>query len=762
MKQGDCTMDFEKLQLKEHIRIVQKHRRMILLCMIAVLLPLAVMLWTSKPQYQASIALEVSDNTIAHLLTKDINISPDLTVANYMDLLASQSFASRVVKAMASDTSALDSTAGGQSDEPSFFDSLLGETAQPKDKQEEATIDLLKHLQTDHRGGNMIKVSFASDNPDKAYRVVKIVGDEFRKLNLEMIQRRAGVLRSFYQDQLDRAYQRVVEAEDKLAEFRRQHEITSANRETERIGTRLDNLENQIMEISGQQKLAESRFASLDNQLNKIAAKAPSKINMAMLLPRIDELKRRLVAQESELNTQSAVYTDKHPRIQSLNHDIENTVQELRRLGANTVSADTSQAGDPAMVWYDLYIERLLTEIEVNNLRTKKEGLEMLAADFRSRLLTASPDQEQEVVKLQREVEAANEAYQAMLGTHEKIRSLDAEKAINVNILEPAQRPLEPESRNRKFKLIMGLFVGLILGIGLAYLKEALDRSVKTNEDIEKKLGLTVLGNAVDFNEAAGGRRRGLFGAGGRARGPNLKDKVVPLDAPNSEAAENFRTLRANTDLALAEFEDRRIVMVTSPGSGEGKSTVAMNLAASFTLYGKKTLLLDTDLYNPTMHLRLGIQPNIGLSNWLTEEIVSDTMRNKIILNGSAMDFIPTGNVKVTFQKLAINSKMQSLLAALREQYDVIIIDAPPVIPVADPMLLVPYVDLVLMVVESGRTEMDAARQAVKILKKAKATAIGVVRNRTHVNEEYNVNNYFRPHRRLLPATTSKHVGSKV
>ena len=754
-------MDFEKLQLKEHIRIVQKHRRMILLCMIAVLLPLAVMLWTSKPQYEASIALEVSDNTIARLLTKDINISPDLTVANYMDLLASQSFASRVVKVMASDTSALDSTFGGQSGESSFFDSVLGETAPPMDKQEEATIDLLKHLQTDHRGGNMIKVSFASDNPDKAYRVVKIVGDEFRKLNLEMIQKRSDVLRSFYQDQLDRAYQRVVEAEDKLGEFRRQHEITSANRETERIGTRLDNLENQIMELSGQQKLAESRFASLDNQLNKIAAKAPSKINMAMLLPRIDELKRRLVAQESELNSQSAVYTDKHPRIQSLNHDIENTVQELRRLGANTVSADTSQSGDPAMVWYDLYIERLLTEIEVNNLRTKKDGLEMLAADFRSRLLTTAPEQEQEVVKLQREVEAANEAYQAMLGTHEKIRSLDPEKAINVNILEPAQRPLEPLTRNRKFKLIMGLFVGLILGIGLAYLKEALDRSIKTTEDIEKKLGLVVLGNIVDFNEAAGSRR-GLFSTSGRTRGPNLRDKVVLLDAPNSEVAENFRTLRANTDLALAEFAGRQIVMVTSPGSGEGKSTVAMNLAASFTLYGKKTLLLDTDLYNPTMHLRLGIQPNVGLSNWLTEEIVPDTMRNKIILNGSALDFIPTGNVKVTFQKLAINSKMQSLLAALREQYEVIIIDAPPVIPVADPMLLVPYVDLVLMVVESGRTEMDAARQALKILKKAKAAAIGVVRNRAHVNEEYNGNNYFRPHRRLLPATASVRAESKV
>jgi len=746
-------MDFEKLQLKEHIGIIQKHRRIVILCVLAVLAPLAVMLWTSKSAYQASIALEVSDNSIASLLTSNLSVSPDLTVANYMDLIASQSFASRVVSAMAKDSLGL--AAAEPADASSFFTGLFNRNEKTGDKlQKDAVIELLKNLQADHRGGNMIKVSYTSTSPNKAYRIVKNVGEQFRALNLEMIQKRVEVLRGYYQDQLDRSYERLVEAEDNLSEFRRAHGITSENREPQRLTEQLDNLENQIIELSGQKQLAESRYAALDNQLNKLASKAASKINMALLLPRLDELKRRLVAQENQLSAQSANYTDKHPRIQSLKHDVENTIQELRRLGANAAPGDTIQLGDQAMVWYDLYIERLLTEIEVNNLRTRKEGMEKVAADFRGRLLAAMPEEEQEAIKLGREMDAANDSYQAMVGTYEKIRTLDAEKAVNVNILEPAQRPLEPQPRNRKFKFIMGLFVGLVLGVGLAYLKEALDRSVKTNEEVERKLGLPVLGNIIDFNAPAG-KRRGLFSAGAPEPDPKLKDKVIPLDAPYSEAAENFRTLRANTDLLLSEFKGRRVVMVTSPGSGEGKSTVAMNLAASFTLYGRKTLLLDTDIYNPTMHLRLGVKPKMGLSNWLAEEITPDTMRNKITLNGSALDFIPTGTGKVTFQKLAINSKMQSLLASLREQYEVIIIDAPPVLPVSDPLLLVPYVDLVLVVVESGRTEMEAARQAVKILKKAKATATGVVLNRSPLQAEYGANDYRRSPRRLLPANTA-------
>ncbi len=745
-------MDFEKLQLKEHVRIIQKHRRLVILCIFAVLTPLLVMLLSSKSEYRASIALEVSDNSIASLLSNNINVSPDLTVANYMDLIASQSFASRVVHGMANDSVGLAAT------EPagvtSFLTGLFSRDEKIGDKlQKDAVIELLKKLQVDHRGGNMIKVSYLSTDPDKAYRIVKNVGEQFRALNLEMIQKRVEVLRAYYQDQLDRSYQNLIETEDQLSEFRRAHGLTSASRENQRLGEQLDNLENQIIEISGQQKLAESRFDALDQQLNKLSSKAPNKINMALLLPRIDELKRRLVAQESQLNAQSANYTDKHPRIQSLKHDIENTIQELRRLGANAAPGDTALAGDQAMVWYNLYIERLLTEIEVSNLRTRKEGMEKVAADFRGRLLAAVPEEEQEVIKLGRELNAANDAHQAMVGTYERIRTLDAEKAINVNILEPAQRPLEPQPRNRKFKFLMGLFVGLVLGVALAYLKEALDRSVKTNEEVERKLGLPVLGSIIDFNVPAG-RRRGVFGANGPEPEPNLKDKVIPLDAPYSEAAENFRTLRANTVLLLAEFQGRRVIMVTSPGSGEGKSTVAMNLAASFTLYGTKTLLLDTDIYNPTMHLRLGVKPKMGLSNWLAEEITPDTMRNKITLNGSALDFIPTGTGKVTFQKLAITSKMQLLLANLREQYEVIIIDAPPVLPVSDPLLLVPYVDLVLVVVESGRTEMDAARQAVKILRRAKAAAAGVVLNRVSLPEGYSTGSYRRS-RPLLPANAA-------
>lgn len=200
--------------------------------------------------------------------------------------------------------------------------------------------------------------------------------------------------------------------------------------------------------------------------------------------------------------------------------------------------------------------------------------------------------------------------------------------------------------------------------------------------------------------------------------------------------------------------------MVTSPGMGEGKSTIATNLAASYTLYGKRTLLLDTDIYHPTAHVRLGLQHDAGLSNWLAGEIRPENMRNSVTFNGSALDFIQTGTRHVTFQKLSISSKMQSLFASLREQYDIIIIDAPPIIPISDPLLLMPDVDLVILVMESGRTPIEVARQAIVLLKRAKAPAVGAVLNRLRIEEEYGPEDYhhksyLQGRRALLPERVS-------
>ncbi|MFQ5629954.1 MAG: GumC family protein, partial [bacterium] len=682
-------------------------------------------------------------DAITRLLTSDIDVSPDLTVGNYMDILTSQSFARRVVQAMDEKTGEKPVNAiqtKSEENEPGSFlypiKKALGFTARPLSSEEQSIVDLLDLMQTDHRGGQLIKVSVESEQPEKAFLLAQTVGEEFTEFHLETLQRRIDVLASFYQEQLERTYERLVEAEEALAAFKRSHKITAPTRTTTRLDGRLENLESQLIDMGSQRKLLEGRIDELDNQIENLQKNAPSLARIEMQLPRIEELKKRLVTLQSEFNTQSVLYTAKHPKIVGLRREIDSTVNELRGLAGGSAAQNDPDKTEAMVLWHDLYIEKLLNEVELNALRTKQEGLESLGNDYRKRILHDDADQGQQLLKLERDVQVAQDAYQGMLRTNEKVQGLEAEKALNINIVEPAERPLRPLPRKRGLKLAMGFFLGILVGIGFGYFREAMDRSVKTIEDIEQKIKLPFAGFVMDFHK--------------QNKKPDKKDigkktsrNIFVLNDPHSDIAENFRALRTNLSFILNEMPDRKIIMVTSPGPGEGKSTVAINLASSFAIYGQKTILLDSDLYHPTSHTLLGFQKNIGLSDWLADESTPAGFQQSVQMNGSAMDYISAGSSRVTFQKLAVNSRLKTLLSELRESYEVVIIDAPPVIPVSDTAMIAPHTDMMLMVVASRRTQFDAANHAQAILQKANDAYIGVVLNRLDVKEAYGPGSYF-------------------
>lgn len=736
-------MDFEKLQIREHVRVVYKHRWLIVLCTIFVTIPLAILLVFAKAEYEASIAFEVGDDAINGLLTSDIDVSPDLSVGNYMDILVSQSFLRRVVRAAQEDSTAADGTLGSNiadKENATFgrFKQMLGFTAPKVSAEDRAIIELLKHVQTEHRGGQMIRVLVQTDHPTESFLYAKTIGKEFIRLNYEVIQERIRVLNEFYHAELNNSYQRLLEAEGRLVDYRRKHNLASSNRETGRLSGRVETLESQLVEISSQRKLVEGRMNALDQQLANMKRKSNSLAHLEVQKPRIEELKTRLLELQQELNTQNAIYTPKHAKVVGLKREIEATIDELRSItGGNTKVAITDSS---SMAWQELYIERLLLEVEISSLRAKEEGLRALANDYRERLLDELPEQEKDLLKLQREVQVAQDAYQGALSTNEKLKSLQAEKALNVNIVDQAEPPLDAQPRKRGLKLLVGFFLGIALGVAFAYFREAFDRSLKTTRDVEIKLKLPVAGVVENFEAWRPGDKKNE----GDAAAKNL----VLMQNPDSAEAESFYSLRANLEVIMKDLRDLRVLMITSPGPGEGKSTIAQNLAASFALYGKKTILLDTDIYHPTTEARLGLEENRGLTNWLAGEISVESLPSSLVMNGTALDVIPTGNRHVTFQKLAHQTKLRGLLTRMREQYEVIIIDAPPIIPVSDPLLIAPEADLILLVLEAGRTQFEAARQAIKTLQKTRPPFLGAILNRFRLEEEFGPRSFQKVYRR--------------
>ncbi|WP_394186733.1 CpsD/CapB family tyrosine-protein kinase [Metabacillus halosaccharovorans] len=204
------------------------------------------------------------------------------------------------------------------------------------------------------------------------------------------------------------------------------------------------------------------------------------------------------------------------------------------------------------------------------------------------------------------------------------------------------------------------------------------------------------------------------------------------MTTPKSPIAEQFRTIRTNIQFSIVD-EELQTMIVTSSGPAEGKSTTTANLAVVFAQQGKRVLLIDADLRKPTVHYTFRTENHIGLSNVLTrqsslEEAVTVTAQEKLWV-------LPSGPIPPNPSELLGSKGMKTLLEQAKNEYDVIILDTPPVLAVTDAQVLSNLADGVVLVVSSGKTETDAAKKAKELLESAKAKILGVVLNNKKVQD---------------------------
>jgi capsular exopolysaccharide synthesis family protein len=255
---------------------------------------------------------------------------------------------------------------------------------------------------------------------------------------------------------------------------------------------------------------------------------------------------------------------------------------------------------------------------------------------------------------------------------------------------------------NLRQNLMMGLLAGLLLGVLLAFVLEFLDDTLKTAEDIEQKLRLAVLGIV-----------------------PKLGPKQTFADAfddQRSAFSEAYRSVRTALQFSTDHGVPRSL-LITSPSPGEGKSTSALVLARNFAQLGKRVLLIEADLRNPSLHKALGLRGNVGLSNLLAggaklEDVMqsSDDERLQVILAGP----LPPNPAE-----LLSGSKFISLLTIAAERFDQIVIDGPPVLGLADAPILANAVEGTMLVITSGKTRISTAQAALKRLHAARARVVG-------------------------------------
>jgi tyrosine-protein kinase Etk/Wzc len=363
--------------------------------------------------------------------------------------------------------------------------------------------------------------------------------------------------------------------------------------------------------------------------------------------------------------------------------------------------------------------------------------------------LTKLPKEELEYARLTREVKLNEELYTLLAKRYKEAQISEADRVQTATIVTPAKPPSSPVKPNRITNLSLGGFIGFILGIIFAFIVEHLDTSIATIEEVETYLGLPVLGVIPHIEDKTKKRHKFLF-LGIKDEMSDVKNKLVIYHSAKSPYVETYHTLRTNIKFSQEHIETRGIVLFTSAGIGEGKTLTSVNFALSSALAGIKTVYIEFDLRRPLVHRWFGINRVPGITDYILgrkmyEEIAHTT--TDFLLGGIEVEriiatpglenfvFIPCGNIPPNPVDLLSSPKTFEILSELKEKFELVVIDTPPVLLFADALILSKYATYVILVYRVGRIARGALKRAKDLLVSIKANLVGVVLNDIRAEE---------------------------
>jgi len=324
------------------------------------------------------------------------------------------------------------------------------------------------------------------------------------------------------------------------------------------------------------------------------------------------------------------------------------------------------------------------------------------------------------------ELEAeAGQAVNLWATLYEKYMSLRIAEALEqrgLEVIEVAEKGVKVSPRTTR-NGVLALFLGLILGVGLAFLVDYLDVTLKTREDFERYYGTSIIGEIS------------------RARMPeDMEREIVYFSQPDSTAAEGFRNLRTNIQFLNLEG-DTRLIMATSSDPEEGKTSVAVNLGAALSEMGRRVLVLEADLRRPALENYIEEKASRGLTDLL---MGTASVEEVVLRVGDSNLFLIMSGVKPPNPAELVSSQaMQDLLRGLREGFDYVIVDAPPVLAVSDSIAMAPMMDGVLLVASHGIANRDGACHTVELLSKVDTRILGVVINNVELASRHRYGYYY-------------------
>lgn len=559
------------------------------------------------------------------------------------------------------------------------------------------------------RNSYLVEVSFQSPDKVMAQKVINAISDEYMYLSIDLRSESSILVRNWLDKQLQNMADKVQVAQKKLYKFGQTTDIYTLEDKDNVVVQKFIDLSSLLTKAQSDKMNKEAQY----KQIHEKGPDAPSIVNN----PLVAELRQQLVGQQAKVSAMRRIFRGGHPELQfeqahlrELQGRLNAEVQRLRE----SVKADFEAAKRT---------ERLLQE----SFTEQKERMVKLQEHLSDYQI------------LKRDAQTNEQLYQALLARVKEANIASTMVPSNVAVVDPARLPNKPFKPKTARNLALAIAGGLILGLALALLRENMDDSIKTADDLERcnlpSLGtLPLLGRdgrkslSLIGNKGSSAKRGFLSWRKGRRQSsvdPTDLDLVVskyPIN-PVTEAIRHTET----AIMLLVPARPPAAIMITSPNPSEGKTVVSSNLGQSFALHGRPTLIIDCDLRKPRIHEIFGLDHHPGLTDYLTgnatlEEILRPTTIPNLTVITSGSRSASPGNL--------LNSEIfKDLLTQMQQQFRHLIIDTPPILGFSDARIISALVDGVILVTKHHVTPKSAAKMAEQLLRQIHAPIMGAVLN---------------------------------
>jgi succinoglycan biosynthesis transport protein ExoP len=547
-------------------------------------------------------------------------------------------------------------------------------------------------------GTRIVELRYMSPDPRHAAEAVNTLINTYIEQNFKTKYETTMRTSEWLQKQLTDLQMKVEASQEKLVRYQRENDILGIDEKQNIVTAKLDELNKNLTDAQTDRIQREAQYRLALSGEPDSFAKLDSN-----LMSKLEEQKANLDVQYAQLSTQ---FGPSYPKVVELQNQLRQTEAAIRA--------------------------------EQQKLIRRLEG-EYRMAQAREKMLTAALERQKqeanrlnesaiEYMSLKRDAETNRQLYDGLQQRLKEAGIAAGLRSNNVNIVDVARVPTAPSKPNVPLNIAFGLGGGLLAGLGLAFLLDSLDVTIRNGEQVSTLCSLPELGVIpLDLEAAGRSSKQTVRKSLARRTSSPAEDGPALLARPKSQLSESYRALRTSVLLSGAG-EPPRVIMITSPLPREGKSTTSVNMAVALAQKGGRVLLVDADMRRPSLHKMIDFRPRAGLSSALSGV---DSLEKAIVPFGGMTNLflLPAGPTPPQPAELLGSPRMREYLACWRQEYDHVVIDTPPCLSVTDAVVLSVLADRVILVVRSGVTTKTALKRAGDLLAHVNAQVLGVVLN---------------------------------